>query len=277
MTTRDNAEEASIWDGPAGDHRIRHPEQDDEEVRRHDAWLRRAVDIRSGERVLDVGCGTGQTTRYAARAAAPGEVLGIDLSGRMLARARELSAAEGLPNASFVQGDAQVYPFPPGGFDVAVSRFGVMFFADPVAAFANIRGALRPGGRLVVMVWQGRDLNEWATAIREALGGAAPAGTADAFSLGDREVAAAVLEAAGFTGVAFTDVHEAVYFGGDADAAYGFARGLWSTGQRLAELDADGVRRAEAALRATMEAHETGDGVWFDSRAWIIEAVGPSD
>ncbi len=265
-----------MWDGPGGEHRIRHADQDEAEVRRHDEWLRRAMAIRPGERVLDIGCGTGQTTRYAARVAAPGPVLGVDLSGRMLDRARSLSVDEGLSNVSFIQADAQTYSFPAGGFDLALSRFGVMFFADPVAAFTNIGTALCPTGRLVVMVWQARDRNEWATAIGEALdaGGPAPAptGTADAFSLGDRDVVTATLHAAGFADVEFTDVHEPVYFGRDADAAYSFVRGLWSTGQRLARLDADGARRAESALRAAVAAHDTGDGVLFDSRAWIVAA-----
>ncbi|MGP3913217.1 class I SAM-dependent methyltransferase [Nonomuraea sp. 10N515B] len=98
--------------------------------------------------MLDVGCGTGQTTRLAARTAPHGHALGVDLSEPMLARARATAIAEGITNLRFEQGDAQVHPFPEGGFDVAISRGGIMFFADPVAAFANIGRALRPSGRL---------------------------------------------------------------------------------------------------------------------------------
>ena len=98
--------------------------------------------------MLDVGCGNGQLTRLAARRACLGRASGVDLSGPMLATARARAEAEGVANVSFEQGDAQVHPFPQGAFDVVLSRFGVMFFADPVAAFANIGRALVPGGRL---------------------------------------------------------------------------------------------------------------------------------
>ena len=141
------------------------------------------------DRVLDIGCGTGQTTRDAARAAVAGSALGIDLSAQMLDHARRLSREEGLANVSFLQADAQVHPFPAASFEVGISRFGTMFFADPVTAFGNIGHALTRGGRLVLMVWQARDRNEWTTAIREALAGddsvpAPPANGPHAFSLG---------------------------------------------------------------------------------------------
>jgi ubiquinone/menaquinone biosynthesis C-methylase UbiE len=111
----------------------------DDELRAHNAHLRAAAAIRSGEDVLDVGCGSGQTTRQAARAAAPGRVLGVDVSEPALERARELSAAERLDNVGYEHGDAQVHPLGRGRFDVAISRFGVMFFADPVAAALRSR------------------------------------------------------------------------------------------------------------------------------------------
>ena len=114
----------------------------DAELRLHAEVLRRACAIGGAERVLDIGCGTGQTTRDAARTAAAGSALGIDISGPMIARARELAAAEHLRNVRFEQGDAQVYSFPPQSFDVAISRFGTMFFADPIAAFRNLRAAI---------------------------------------------------------------------------------------------------------------------------------------
>jgi len=150
-----NAAQAAEWDGPAGAHRTRYAAVFDAEPRPHNERLRAAAGIAPRDRVLDVGCGTGQTTRDAARAATDGSALGIDLSAQMLEHARRIAAEEGLANVSFLQADAQVYQFPVASFDVAISRFGTMFFADPVAAFGNVGHALRPGGRLVLMVWQG--------------------------------------------------------------------------------------------------------------------------
>ena len=146
----------------------------DAELRLHNELFRAAARVGAGDRVLDIGCGAGQSTREAARAAAAGSVVGVDVSAPMLDRARQLSADEGLSNVTYQLADAQVHRFPPASFDLCVSRFGTMFFADPVAAFTNIGHALRPEGRLVLLVWQSRDRNEWATAIRQTLT-AAPA------------------------------------------------------------------------------------------------------
>ena len=133
----------------------------DAELRLHNEVLRTACAILAQEHVLDIGCGTGQTTRDAARAAPSGSALGIDTSSAMIDRARELAAAEGVTNVRFAHDDAQAHRFTPQRFDVAISRFGTMFFADPVLAFRNIRGALQGGGRLVMMVWQSHESNEW--------------------------------------------------------------------------------------------------------------------
>jgi ubiquinone/menaquinone biosynthesis C-methylase UbiE len=103
---------------------------------------------------MDIGCGCGFSSRQAARLAASATVLGVDLSGPMIDHARRRSIDEGLTNTEFLQADAQVYPFAPRSFDVAISRFGAMFFGDPVAAFTNVAAALRPGGRLALLAWQ---------------------------------------------------------------------------------------------------------------------------
>lgn len=113
----------------------------DAELRLHNAHLRAAARVGAGDRVLDIGCGTGQTTRQAARAAVEGSAVGVDNSKVMLERARRISADEGPPNVDFVLADAQVNAFPPPAFDLCISRFGVMFFADPLAAFTNIARA----------------------------------------------------------------------------------------------------------------------------------------
>ena len=268
---------ASVWDGPAGEHRLRHPDQDDAEVRLHNERLREAAQIARTDRVLDIGCGTGQSTREAARAADAGGALGVDLSSAMLDRARALAAQEGLPNVDFEHADAQAHTFVPGSFDLAMSRFGVMFFANPVAAFGNIANALRPAGRLLLMVWQDRQRNEWASAIRDALVGAAtpmatPTATTNPFSLGNPDTTRGILQAAGFADANFADVHEPVYFGRDADAAHDFVLGLWSTRNLLATMEPADADRAIDRLHSVLTAHDTGHGVHFDSRAWIVTA-----
>jgi SAM-dependent methyltransferase len=273
-----NAEQAAEWDGPAGAHRTRHAAVFDAEARPHNERLRAAAGIAPRDHVLDVGCGTGQTTRDAARAAAEGSALGIDLSAQMLEHARRISREEGLRNVSFEQADAQVHRFPAAAFDVAISRFGSMFFADPVAAFSNIGHALRPGGRLVLMVWQARERNEWTTAIRQAVAGEMPVPPPPAggpFSLADQAAAGGILGAAGFTEISFTDVHEPVYYGPDATVALDVVSGLRSTKDLLAGMDAAQAGKALDRLRAVLAAHQTGEGVFFDARAWIIAARRP--
>jgi len=272
-----NAEQAAEWDGPAGAHRTRHAAVFDAEARPHNERFRAAAGVSARDRVLDVGCGTGQTTRDAARAAVDGNALGVDLSAQMLDHARRRSREEGLTNVSFLQADAQVHRFPAASFEVCISRFGTMFFADPVAAFSNIGHALRPGGRLVLMVWQARDRNEWTTAVREALAGDNPVPPPPAegphpFSLADPAVAGGILAAAGFADIGFTDVHEPVFYGPDSAVALDVVRGLRSTRDLLAGLDAGETEQALRRLRATLAAHQTGDGVVFDARTWIISA-----
>ena len=249
----------------------------DAELRRHNKHLRAAADVHPGDRVLDVGCGTGLTTRQAARAAANGSALGVDVSAPMLERARQLSAEEGLKNVSFELGDAQTHPFPPAHFDLCISRFGTMFFADPRAAFTNIGRALGPKSRLVMLVWQERDDNEWAVAVRQALTPDAtthqpPAGDADPFSLADPATTRDLLSEAGFADIAFTPIHEPVYYGPDVDTAYANVLALKEPRELLASLDAPQAKNARRRLRATLDAHHTGDGVYFDSQAWIVTA-----
>jgi SAM-dependent methyltransferase len=245
----------------------------DAELRRHNEVLRAAAGVGAHDRVLDIGCGTGQTTREAARAAVHGSVTGVDISAVMLEQARRLSAEQGLGSITFQQADAQIHPFPPAHFDLGISRFGTMFFADPVAAFTNIGRALRPGARLVLLVWQDRDRNEWATAIRRALTTTAvPARGPDPFSLADPAVTEGILAAAGFTDAGFTDVQEPVYYGRDSATALTAVLGLWESQDLLAGLDAEAAEQARARLRATLDAHATGSGVYFGSRAWIVTA-----
>jgi SAM-dependent methyltransferase len=248
----------------------------DAELRRYQVRLREAFDVRTEDSVLDIGCGAGQTTRESARIATGGSALGVDVSAGMVARARELAAAEGLDNVRFEQADAQVHPFSPGRFTLGTSRFGTMFFADPAAAFANIGRALRPGGRLVQLVWQGGGRQEWVAAIQRALAGRDPAPVPTAaggpFSLADPATVDGLLTAAGFTDVSVSDVCEPVYYGADPDSAADAVLALRMANDALVTLDDEETARALDRLRAVMAEHSTADGVWFDSRAWLVTA-----
>jgi len=265
----------------ACEHRVMHAALLDDEIRPHNERFRAAARVGPGDRVLDIGCGTGQSTREAARAAADGSVLGVDLSAPAIELARQLTVRERLSSVSYLRADVQVHPFPAGYFDVCISRFGTMFFADPVAAFANIGAALRPGGRLVMLVWQARERNEWSTAIRRAIAGpdvSVPdqgAHSPDPFALGDPESARGVLAASGFTGASFAEVDEPVYYGPDPDVAYDLVLGLRDPKELLAGLDAVAAGQAQRRLRAVLAEHDTGSGVYFGSRAWIVAARRP--
>jgi SAM-dependent methyltransferase len=245
----------------------------DAELRRYDEVLRRAAGVQPHDHVLDIGCGTGQTTRHAARAARAGSALGVDVSAPAIRRARELAEAQQLGNVVFEQGDAQVHRFPPERFDLAISRFGTMFFGDPVAAFTTIGRALRPAGRLVMLVWQARDRNEWDVVIRRSLGvpDDATAGP-DPFSLADPPAVTRILQAAGFDGVAFTDVGEPVYYGPDVSAALDWIGGFAYTKEVLQRLDPPAATRAVERLRDEVAARRSADGVWFGARAWLVTA-----
>lgn len=244
------------------------PDFYDAELARHHRHLLTAMQVGATDHVLDIGCGAGQTSRDAARVTVEGSVVGIDISAEMIEAARIRSVNEGLLNTVFHHADAQTQSFPYDHFDLCISRFGVMFFADPVAAFTNIGRAMRSGARLVWMVWQSRDRNEWTNAIRQAISPGHP-GNDDvpaAFSLGDPETTTAMLQAAGFGSVDFTAVREPVFYGADVDAAYDAMVSLQICGAHTAEGDAG--RR----LRNVLEAHLTPEGILFDSQVWIITA-----
>lgn len=237
----------------------------DAELQLHNHAFRHACGILAHEHVLDIGCGAGRTTRDAARDAPGGRAMGIDISAPMIACARELADAEGVRNVRFEHGDAQMHPFPSQGFDVAISRFGTMFFADATAAFRNIRAALVADGRLVMMVWQARESNEWSTAVH----GDRPQSTA-AFSLADPATVARILDAAGFADMTFHDVHEPVYYGDSVESALDWIGQFKTTRDTLQSLDAVAAEHERERLRGIVAQHHRDDGVWFDSRAWII-------
>ena len=200
----------------------------------------------------------------------------------MLGHAREAAKAEGVTNVSFEQGDAQVHPFPPAAFDVAVSSFGAMFFSDPVAAFTNIGQGLRPGGQLALLAWRELGRNEWLTAVRGALACGRqlpepPPSTPGPFRLADDQHVRRVLGAAGFVDVQLEAVEQPIEFGADADDALLFVRTMGITKGLTQDLSAESKEQAIDALHRTLAEHETADGVLLGTSAWLITArAGPS-
>jgi SAM-dependent methyltransferase len=270
-----NIDQARAWDGGEGAHWAANADRYDDAVRAHHPVFMAAARIAPSDEVLDVGCGAGRTTLDAARAAVDGHARGVDLSAPMLEVARSRARAEGLTNATFTQADAQVHPFPPAAYDVALSRSGAMFFADPVAAFRNIAGALRPGGRLVLMTWQASGRNEWMSTLAGALAAGRelpfpPPDRPGPFALSDPDRIRAVLTAAGFGDTEVTPLEAPLRLGRDVADAERFV--LVQLGWLLEELDAAGRDQALGSLRASLTAHRTGDGVAYGSAAWLVAA-----
>jgi SAM-dependent methyltransferase len=275
-----NVDQAAAWDGEEGDHWTQHADRYDAAARRYDPKLIAAAQISTHDDVLDIGCGCGPSTRAAARVAVSGTVLGVDLSARMIEEARRRSRAEGLTNTKFEQADAQVHPFDAHAFDVAISRFGAMFFADPVAAFRNIGRALRPGARLALLSWQQLGKNQWLLALREALavGRTLPEPPLDApgpFGLADADAVRRILAEAGFKGVELQEIREPVYLGADGEDAFSFLQATGMVRGLLEELDEPTRMQALEQLRTMLAAHETADGVLLDSCAWLTTAHRP--
>ena len=277
MSNVANTEQYDAWNGESGARWVADPDRRDRAIAAvADAMLDVAALV-PGERVLDVGCGCGATTLSAAAAVAPnGAAIGVDIAEPMLAIARERADEAGVGNVSFVHGDAQVHTFGPAAFDVAVSRFGTMFFADVPAAFANIASTLGPGGRLCIATWQPLADNEWLAVPFAALlrfgTMDAPADGPGPFALSDPAVVESVLDAAGFDAVNLAAVTVPLLLGADTDEATahlaetGFARTVLDTvseGDRPAAL---------AAMSEVLADHVTGTGVQLDGAIWIATA-----
>jgi SAM-dependent methyltransferase len=271
-----NLEQARAWDGDEGAYWARHANLFETALRRYQPTFLDAAAIGATDTVLDIGCGTGATTRDAARRATDGTALGVDLSADMIAVARERAAAEGLGNARFEQADAQIHPFEPGGFDLALSRTGTMFFGDLHAAFANIARALRPGGRFVQLVWQALPENEWIATFGPILAAGRdlpppPPEAPGPFTLSDPARLRELLTGTGFTEPEVVGLREPMWFGADADEATAFIGGLMAW--MLADLDEARRRQVWDDLHAVMAAHQGPDGVELGSAAWLVSAV----
>ncbi|MEU4410586.1 methyltransferase domain-containing protein [Streptosporangium sp. NPDC023963] len=279
MLSTVNTEQAKAWNGYEGNHWADHQARYDAVNSGFNDHLLAAAAIGDRDRVLDVGCGNGQVTRLAAGRARLGGATGIDLSAPMLRRARASADDEGVANVTFEEGDAQIHPFPASVFDVAVSRFGIMFFADPVAAFANIGRALRPGGRLAILSLRrmaDNDLGTVFAAMAEHLPPSpAPAGPGapGPESLADPARVREVLTGAGFEKVTSTPVDAPQVWGRDAADAAGFL-GAWGPVRfALDQVDRDTAARALDALTVALRPYEEPDAVRLRGAAWLTTAT----
>ncbi len=267
------------WNTAAGEHWAAEADRYDALLGPFGNAILEAASLAPGQRVLDVGCGNGGVSlEIAARVTPDGSVVGVDLSEPMLAVARSRAAERGVENAIFVQDDVQHHPFEPGSFDRIVSRFGVMFFDDPVAAFANMRGCLAPSGRLTFVCWQDLLLNDWilvpAAALIEHVGMPEPQepGGPGPFSLADEAHLRKVLEDAGWREIT-TEARSVVQpLGETVDEAYDFFVKNDVIKGMLADKPADKIEAALASLGAKLGEHLTPRGVELKGSVWLVSA-----
>jgi SAM-dependent methyltransferase len=232
-----------------------------------------------GESVLDVGCGTGTTTLKIAESVGPsGQVLGVDISEQQLGLARQRIAAAGATRIRLVLDDAATHSFAPETIDLGFTRFGVMFFADPIAAFCNIRRAMKPGGRLLLAVFRSAPENPWTTAsvaaIRHLVPPPPPLGPEEPgqFSWSDPERVRRILDGAGFSSVVLTPLDLSFNLGADAAEAAEFATFI-GQGARLLHGVPDETRQAAlVAFRNFFEQHEGPNGVSLPGALWLVSA-----
>lgn len=274
-----NDEQAERWGGAAGRHWIDHEADYDRQLEEYGTALLDAAHLEERSRVLDVGCGTGTTSIAAAQHAR--QVLGVDLSPVLIERARVRAARHA--NVAFEVADAQVAAFEPT-FDVVISRFGLMFFADPRAAFANLRRALVPGGRLATVCWQSLDRNDWmrvpgnALAQVVPLGDLAEPGQPGPFSLSSPDELTNLLSDTGWDDITVDGWTFPVPVGGarSLDDAVEFVRGGSLGRSALAGVSPTVERRALGCVRDALAPFVTADGVVLPGAAWLVGATNPS-
>lgn len=273
-----NQEQIEYWSEKAGPEWVAEQSRLDDTVSEFgDIVLERAA-IEAGQSVLDVGCGTGQTTVAAARASDGGHVLGVDVSRVMLEAARRRAADVGVV-AEFVEADAQVQAFDPS-FDHVISRFGVMFFEDPTAAFANLLRAARSGGKLTFVCWQGMAENPWVALPARALSEVIPLpprepGAPGPFAFADGQRLRALLTEAGWCDVHVESVKRRSHFGdGSLEGTLDFLLTIGPVASALRDIDDQDLH--DAAVRAVTEAirAEVGDDgrVALGTATWLVEA-----
>jgi ubiquinone/menaquinone biosynthesis C-methylase UbiE len=232
-----------------------------------------------GQQVLDIGCGCGESSFEIAGRVAPGRVDGVDISAMLLEIARSDAAAKGLSNVAFAQADAQIHAFAGATYDVAFSRFGVMFFEDPVAAFSNIRPALKPGGRLAFCCWRTPRENQWLSLPMQAVGHLLPPqprsdlNAPGPFAFADADRVRSILADAGFAAIVIEPLD--LMTGVDSlDDSVHLSLRVGQLGAALRQADADDALKAkvEAALRAALQPYCKDGVVSLPAAAWIVSA-----
>jgi SAM-dependent methyltransferase len=235
----------------------------------------------SGERAIDIGCGCGATVlALANRVASTGQVLGVDVSEPMASRARERIGCTGLTNARVIVSDAAIHDFPPGGADLVFSRFGVMFFADPVAAFANLHQATRQGGRLLCAAWRSLADNAWFTvpleAARHLLPPQPPADpeAPGPFALANPDRTLGILVNAGWRDVTLTRLEVPIRLAGagQIEQASEFATRIGMLARLLADEHPHTRTRAQEAIAETLAPYDGPNGINLDGSIWLISA-----
>ena len=275
-----NAEQITYWNQQAGPTWVAVQSVIDEQIRPLGRLAMERAALTPGTAVLDVGCGCGDSTIEIARRVAPGDVLGVDISAPMLTRAAQQAKAAGVA-ARFELADAQTHAFAPARFDVLFSRFGVMFFADPTAAFANLRRALRPSGRLAFVCWQSMMDNPWMTvpmaaALQHLPPPPIPApGAPGPFAFADPDHVRRILTGAGFAAVALDPVRMTLTVGGgrSLEETTDFLLRMGPTARALREADDPELTPLVAgAVREALVPYQTADGVRMESASWIVTA-----
>ena len=274
-----NADQIAYWNGPGGQHWADRQQAQDVVLEPVSEVLIDRARARSGDRIVDVGCGCGATAIALAHQVGPtGHVLGVDISGPMLARGRQVAPA-GLP-VEFVLADATVHPFEPAGFDLLASRFGVMFFAEPARSFANLHRALRPSGRLAFACWRDPRENPFFMAPLQAAYKHVPKlpqlGPEDPgpFSFASEARVRRILGEAGFSGVEMEPCNLAldIAIGRGLDTAVQSALEIGPAARALAEQPPDVVAAATHSIREALAVYLRGQSVPLPASIWIVTA-----
>jgi SAM-dependent methyltransferase len=277
---RANAEQSQYWNSEEARHWVDEAGAYDRMLAPFATRLLEAATIGPDEQVLDIGCGTGPTTCDAARVATNGHATGLDISRAMIEAARARASREYIANVSFEVGDAQTRRFEPASVDVALSRFGVMFFDDSVAAFKNIRTSLRDDGRLVFVCWQDLIANEWmavpglAAAQHVPLPAPGPPGTPGPFSLGEADHVRDVLASSGYRDITIDPLDDSILLGGGGspEETANFLRNTGMGRVLFSDAPKADVERAIAAVEAALEPYVTPEGVRLSAAGWLVRA-----